>query len=182
MKKSILLIAILIITSSCAFNGVALNVGHGVDSSLGDIGQTNEKTNYSINDISVEFIKDYTKWSTSVELCIVDHKYEYEDKNMLDHSTTYSVKGWLIRNFKFDLINVFAGVGVGIGYINPTKNNRYIADTHVVSDLGIRAGIQKNFENFGVRLEYMLRHFSGIGEDDRGENEDEIRAGIVIPF
>jgi len=184
MKKLALLIAILIITSSCShFNdSVALNVGYGRDTSLANLGKTNGIRSYKISDISIEFIEDYDKWSTSLELSIVDHRYKDEDIDRLNRAISYSSKLWLIRNFRYDTINIFAGVGMGFGYINPIDDNKYLADTHLVSDLGVRAGIQKSFERFSIRLEYMFRHFSGIWRSDSGENEDEIRVGIVIPF
>jgi len=186
MKKLIILISIistLLITTSCSyFNSTAINVGYGKDTMFGNLSKAGEERSYSINDVSVEFIRDYDVWSTSLELSLINHEYKYKKPDMLTQATSLTTKVWLIRNFKYDDINLFAGAGVGMGYINPTNDNKYLANTHVISDLGIRVGIQKTFEWFNLRLEYMFRHFSGIWEDDSGENEDEVRIGVVIPL
>ena len=181
------MILILILTAGCYQNQIkpnhiSFNTGYGKDTTLGDLSKVEKTESYNISDFAVEFIDDDIKWSKSIELNIIDHKYNYIDDDKLKHATSYCVKGWLIKNYRFEYLDIFFGAGIGFGYINPTENSNYIADSHFTSDLGIRAGIQKNFENFGVKLEYQLHHFSAIWEDDSGENEDEVRVGLVFPF
>lgn len=153
-----------------------------MDTCFIDLSKTNEEDNYNISTFSVEFIKDYKVWSKSLELSIIDHTYNYIEDNKLKHSNSFSFKIWAIKNFSFDYIDIFAGIGVGMGYTNPTKNNKYLYDSNITSDLGIRAGLQKSFKYFSVRIEYMFRHFSAIWMDDRGENLDEFRIGFVFPI
>jgi len=163
-------------------NNIAFNIGYGRDTNLGDVSNINKDDNYNISTFSVEIIKDYKVWSKSLELSVVDHTYSYEDKNRLKHSNSFSVKIWAMRNFSLEYIDIFIGAGVGMGYTNPTKNNKYLYDSNITSDLGFRAGLIKTFKHFSIRLEYMFRHFSAIWKDDRGENLDEVRVGLVFPF
>ena len=186
MLKKTLVIFLLLLFLGCSHyqpNHIGINIGYGKDPRLGDLSKVEKTESYNILDFAIEFIDDdLKKWSKSVELNIVDHKYNYIDDSKLKHATSYCVKGWLIRNYRFEYLDIFLGAGIGFGYINPTENNDYIEDSHFTSDLGIRTGIQKNFENFGIKLEYQLHHFSAIKEDDSGENEDEIRIGLVFKF
>jgi hypothetical protein len=185
--RKILIVLLLFFVVGCSHfkpSHVAFNVGYGEDTILGvDLSKVREGDSYNISDFSVEFIKENKEWLYSIEFSIVDHKYVYVDnsKHYNDHATSYTTKVWLIRNYKFEHIDIFTGAGMGCGYMNP-GNNRYVYNSKFISDLGLRIGLQKSFEHFGIRVEYMLRHFSAIWKDDKGENEDEIRAGIVIPL
>jgi len=163
-------------------NNIAFNTGYGRDTNLGDVSNISEDDDYNISTFSVELIKDYEVWSKSLELSVVDHTYNYEDKNRLKHSNSFSFKIWATKKFSLNYFDTFIGVGIGMGYTNPTKNNKYLYDSNITSDLGIRTGLQKTFKYFSVRLEYMFRHFSAIWKDDRGENLDEVRFGLVFPL
>jgi len=184
LKKTILIILLLSFLGCSHFklNHVAVNIGYGKDTKLGNLSKVKKGDSYNISTFSVEFIEK-KKWSKSIEFNIIDHKYVYVNNNKYynDHSTSYTVKAWLIKNFRFKHVDIFTGLGAGFGYMN-SDNNRYVYDSKLVSDLGIRFGLQKSFEPFDIRIEYMFRHFSAIWKDDKGENEDEIRFGVVIPF
>lgn len=160
-------------------NNIAFNMGYGKDTRLGDLSNISKNDEYNISTFSVEFIKNYKEWSKSLELSIIDHSYNNDG---LKHSNSFSFKIWAIKHFSFNYVDSFIGAGVGIGYTNPTKNNKYLYDSNITSDLGIRAGLQKTFKYFSVRLEYMFRHFSAIWKDDMGENLDEVRVGFIFPF
>ena len=163
-------------------NSVSFNVGYGKDTCLGNISKTDTGESYSISNFSVEFFKDYEKWTNSLEFIITDHKYIYSEKYKLCHANSYTTKLWLIRKFPVKYFGVYVGGGLGFGYINPTKCNKYIANSNLISDIGVRLGMQKDFKNFGINLEYQFRHFSAIWKDDSGSNLDEIRVGLVFPF
>ena len=165
-------------------NHVAFNVGHGKDTCLGDLSKVEENSEYDISTFSVELIKDYKTWSKSLEISIIDHSYSYGNESEYDlkHSNSFSFKIWLTKIFLFKYVDVFIGAGIGAGYMNPTKNNQYLANNKITSDLGIRFGLQKSFKYFDIRIENMLRHFSAIWKDDSGANLDEVRIGVVIPF
>jgi len=183
----LLITILLLITMGCCQNqikpnNIAFNTGYGRDTNLGDVSNISKNDDYNISTFSVELIKDYKEWSKSLELSFIDHTYNYEDRKRLKHSNSFSVKIWAMRNFSLDYFDTFIGAGIGMGYTNPTKNNKYLSDSNITSDLGIRAGLQKTFKYFSIRVEYMFRHFSAIWKDDKGENLDEVRVGLIFPF
>lgn len=157
-------------------------MGYGEDTNLSNLSNITKDDYYNISTFSVEFIKDYKLWSKSLELNVVEHTYSYEDENKLKHSNSFSFKIWATKKFLLNYFNTFIGIGTGIGYTNPTKNNRYLYNSNITSDLGVKVGLQKTFKYFSVRLEYMFRHFSAIWKNDRGENLDEIRIGLIFPL
>ena len=154
---------------SCStWNTATITTGYGQPTAIHSISHTKSGDDYT----TLTVAQQSDNWEINIS------RYKYKINDEIFETSSIGTKYHLIKEFGWFIIDG----GLGLRLTSKNTRNKWLAYSNLLGDISLGFGIKKEFEDFNVKLFYILQHLSVPFRHDKGLNYDMIQFGISVPF
>jgi hypothetical protein len=164
--RLVLISTLLLLTISCT--GTQTKINYGIPTFVHSLNHIDGKGDCKI--VTLAELKD------NIEFNFNSMIFKVDDEVFANHSI--GTKYHFTKKWNWFLVDL----GIGAMISERDKRNKWLADSCLIADVNLGAGITKDFDKWNIELMYNFQHLSVPWRSDSGLNFDTISFGINIPF